>query len=254
MNITTLINNLRDALTASSAINAWCRSIYGKGHTVYKGVDQRNPPAEAEYPMVCLFPLVKDAGQSLEAQDHGIGCVCGVHDSTRSSSTSVIEDSIRSAAYKWTASGSGTSEYYCELAAGGDPSLNEPDGVKVNDVAATEGEAGSLAAGRWAWGDNDALGYSTVYVRLADGTDPDTKAAGYVEATYNVTLVEYAGIDRVEAFRKLVETAIVGAVSSPRFVEEIRVEFEAVEFFPYFLANMEVRVSDRYYGGDDAFK
>ena len=32
---------------------------------------------------------------------------------------------LTSATYKWTASGSGTNEYYCELAGGGDPSITD---------------------------------------------------------------------------------------------------------------------------------
>jgi hypothetical protein len=52
--------------------------------------------------------------------------------------------------------------------------------VYINGSNATEGTVGSLTAGQWDYGDNDALGYSTIYVRLSDGTDPDTKTNGYV--------------------------------------------------------------------------
>lgn len=88
---------------------------------------------------------------------------------------------IRNADYKWTASSSGTSEYYLELAAGGDPGITEPADVLEDGEAMTAGTAGSLTASQWDYGDNDTLGYSTVYVRLADGADPDSKAIGYVE-------------------------------------------------------------------------
>jgi hypothetical protein len=91
--------------------------------------------------------------------------------------------SLRSAIYAWTASGSGTNEYYLRLLAGTDPGLVQPGAAEVyiNSAVATQGTAGALAAGRWGWGDNDTLGYSTVYVRLADGTDPDGKAADYIQ-------------------------------------------------------------------------
>ncbi len=81
--------------------------------------------------------------------------------------------------YKWTLSGSGTNEYHCELAAGGDPGLTEPHSVCTDGRhnLATQGVLGSLAAGEWAWGDNDALGYNTLYVRLANGLDPDAMIA-----------------------------------------------------------------------------
>ena len=91
---------------------------------------------------------------------------------------------IRSASYAWTASGSGTNEYYVRTAASGNPSLSDPTstgGVWINGTFATKGSLGSLAAGEWGYGDNDTLGYSTVYVRLSDGTDPDTKSVGYVQ-------------------------------------------------------------------------
>ena len=82
--------------------------------------------------------------------------------------------------YRWTASGSGTDEYYLELIAGGDPSVDTPLAVSLNDTLSTEGTVGSLAAGEYDYGDNDTLGYDTIYVRLSDGTDPDSKSAGYV--------------------------------------------------------------------------
>ena len=96
--------------------------------------------------------------------------------------------SIRDAIYKWTLSGSGTSEYYLEASGGGNPNINEPDDVAENDSRMTEATVGSLAVGAWDWGDNDTLGYNTVYVRLSDSTDPDGKAANYVEACYTITI------------------------------------------------------------------
>jgi hypothetical protein len=91
------------------------------------------------------------------------------------------EISVRNAAYSWTASGSGTSEYYLRTAGGANPGFQAaPDAVLINAVEATSGTPGSLAAGRYGYGDNDSLGYSTLYVRLSDGTDPDTKALDYI--------------------------------------------------------------------------
>lgn len=96
--------------------------------------------------------------------------------------------SIRSSTYKWTRSGSGTGEYYLEASAGGTPSLSEPAKVIENGTAMTVGTMGSLSASYWDWGDNDSLGYNTVYVRLADDADPDEKSAGYVLAAYTLTV------------------------------------------------------------------
>jgi len=159
MNITTLINAIRDALKGSATINTWCNTNYSQDLTLYKGLDERNPPDSDDYPVAHLYPINKVGGYDLEESEHGIGITVGLYDET-----------------------------------------------------------------------------------LTTTTDDD-----YV-------LKEYRGVDRLEAFRKLVETAALGAVSSPQWAAEIRIEYETVEFFPFFLANMELRVTDPYYQGDDAFK
>jgi hypothetical protein len=91
--------------------------------------------------------------------------------------------SIRTSAYRWVVSGSGTNEYYLELAGGGNPGLTEPTNVQANAVNMAAGTGGALAAGQWDWDDNDTLGFNTVYVRLSDGTDPDSKSRDYLTYT-----------------------------------------------------------------------
>lgn len=96
---------------------------------------------------------------------------------------------IRSAAFQWTASGSGTDEYYLQASGGGNPNtvlsgLVEPANVQASGTALSAGTAGSLALSSWDWADNDTLGYSTVYVRLGSGlADPDAQVDGYVTFT-----------------------------------------------------------------------
>lgn len=99
--------------------------------------------------------------------------------------------SIRDATYKWTASSEGTGEYYCDLAAGGDPSISSPTAVEINSSNAENGTLGSLTANQWAYGNNDGLGFSTVYVRLADDGDPDGEAADYIR--YSTTAGSLTG-------------------------------------------------------------
>ena len=93
--------------------------------------------------------------------------------------------SLRTAAFAWTASGSGTNEYYVRTSGNTNPGFvatpPTSNGVYINGSSATKATAGSLTAGQWAFGDNDTLGYYTVYVRLSDGTDPDSKVADYVQ-------------------------------------------------------------------------
>ena len=88
--------------------------------------------------------------------------------------------------YQWTASGSGTDEYYLEDDGGGDPSIDEPEDVYEDGDEMDDGIMGSLGSGEWGWGDNDSLGYDTVYVRLSDGSDPDSKEDGYVRKNRNM--------------------------------------------------------------------
>jgi len=90
--------------------------------------------------------------------------------------------SIRSSAFQWTLSTGGTTEYYLEVNGGGStPITLEPLEVLEDSFPLVEATVGSLSVGEWDWGDNDALGFDTVYVRLADSTDPDAKANDYVE-------------------------------------------------------------------------
>lgn len=99
--------------------------------------------------------------------------------------------SLRNSSLAWTASGSGTNEYYLRTSGGANPAtgdlsgLVEPANVYENGVAMAAGTAGSLAAGAWDWADNDTLGYSTIYVRLSTSgaTDPDAQATNFITAT-----------------------------------------------------------------------
>ncbi len=87
----------------------------------------------------------------------------------------------------WTDSPTTPNEYYL-------PPSNtfsfkaSPDDVYEDDTAMTPGTLGSLAVGEWAFGNQDTLAFPTIYVRLSDDTDPDSKFAtdeDYLEATYD---------------------------------------------------------------------
>ncbi len=97
-------------------------------------------------------------------------------------------DSAVNTAYAWTVSGSGTNEYYLRTSAPADPSVTDPTTggtVSEGDDEMTNGTVGSLSAGEWDYGDNDSLGYSTVYVRLTSGSaDPDARSDHHVKIHY----------------------------------------------------------------------
>lgn len=88
--------------------------------------------------------------------------------------------SQRTAALRWTTTGTGTAEFFVELAAGGDPSITLPDGVRENGDDMIRGTAGSLRSGQWDYGVQG--GFSTIKVRLSDDADPDTKALDFVQS------------------------------------------------------------------------
>lgn len=108
--------------------------------------------------------------------------------------------------YKWTLTGSGTSEYACELAAGGNPSLSQPGSVFLAGDEATSGTAGSLAANRWAWGSYS--GFNTVIVRLTGNADPNAQTYGYVRAAdYSWQVASGATISVVKGLPYLTSTS-----------------------------------------------
>lgn len=77
--------------------------------------------------------------------------------------------------FSWTISGSGTNEYYLRAydSAGTlvDPLVNAPTKI----AGLTEGVLGSLSYLQWGYGDNDSLGFNTLYMRI--NADPSTRLA-----------------------------------------------------------------------------
>ena len=78
---------------------------------------------------------------------------------------------------EWNVSASGTNEYYLSTAAAADPTAVmlalgayiDPDWIEEDDAAYALGTVGSLLVSEFAFGDNDTLGYSTIYIRLSSG-------------------------------------------------------------------------------------
>ena len=92
--------------------------------------------------------------------------------------------------FRWIKSAGGTNEYYCELAAGGDPGLADPVALYKSGGIYAKGTVGTLAGAQtWAYGDNDTLGFSTVYVKVSSADlDPDTLTDSiYCTYKYRVT-------------------------------------------------------------------
>jgi len=92
--------------------------------------------------------------------------------------------------WTWTASGS---EYYLIQRDGlsDNPVIGEPDMVEFNQALLTSGTAGSLSAGQWAWGDNNSLGYNTLYVRLTGDRNPTTVGIDSIYAYYDNNVIDF---------------------------------------------------------------
>ena len=75
-----------------------------------------------------------------------------------------------------------------------------PNALWLQGVFSSQGTLGSLADHQWAYGDNDTLGYNTVYLRDNSGNPETTGAkielsARYKAATFNgVSFIELDGI------------------------------------------------------------
>lgn len=112
-----------------------------------------------------------------------------------------VTSSIRNATYEWIPSAVGTNEYYLRHTAGnyyrvegsggngtfltnGNPFFSTPDEVSISSITANPGTLGTLANNEWAFGNNDGLGFSTVYIRT-DGGDPDLLAIDDVMVKHN---------------------------------------------------------------------
>lgn len=77
--------------------------------------------------------------------------------------------------------------------------------------------------------------------------EPDMLSTGKTDA------VEYEGIDHIEEFRKLIETAVAGTSMGELLINTLTIEYETIEFFPFFLATMEFKLTKPYYQGDNVF-
>ncbi len=168
---------------------------YGDAQIIFKGNDFSNSTlSDAGDPLIHII----DAGDAIitnnifsNLSDEGIlistssktGRIL-IANNIADSITITHKMNIRSASYTWTASGSGTNEYYLRASGDADPEFGEaPLYVYINSVAATKAALGSLADTNWNFGDNDSLGYETVYIRL-DAGDPDGQASGYVQMSF----------------------------------------------------------------------
>lgn len=143
--------------------------------------------------------FVKDGGQIVGASGNGLDIIkLGKYYWLRSGSGTAeyylldreasAFNIVNTGIYKWVESPAKAGEYYLTTLDATDPDIDEPDvlfeDVNGDDTLMTAGTVGSLTAGSWDYGNNDGLGYNTIYVKLTDGSDPDTQESGYLQAYY----------------------------------------------------------------------
>ncbi len=76
----------------------------------------------------------------------------------------------------WTDSPAQAGEFYMTTPSGGDPGISKPDDVLTDNTVRTEAAVGSLAANQWDYGNNDTLGFNTIYFL----GDPSAQALGWI--------------------------------------------------------------------------
>jgi len=99
--------------------------------------------------------------------------------------------------YTWTLDAGG--RYYLRRIGNLNPLIPQPINVYESPASGTTalvpGTIASLNAGEWAYGDNNTLGYSTIYVRLVAGSGAPVNngvSAGYARLGMNVTNCRFA--------------------------------------------------------------
>ncbi|WP_054031019.1 hypothetical protein [Desulfatitalea tepidiphila] len=73
--------------------------------------------------------------------------------------------------------------------------------------------------------------------------DDTTRTTGQV--------LEYNSIRRVEEFRKLIESAIMGIDTGNALIETVEIEYSVVEAFPFAWAGMVIEINEHFILGSD---
>jgi hypothetical protein len=82
MDINTILTTLRDAIADDSATKTWTQSIYEADHTLFVGIDSRNPPGEADCPYVAIYHDSRGTGTGNAKKECNITVVCAIHDAS----------------------------------------------------------------------------------------------------------------------------------------------------------------------------
>ena len=152
----------------------------------------------------------------------------------------LLHDIVKNGTYRWLLSSSGTGEYYCTKEDGSDPGFDDYGSAKnlgnvyINQLLARKGTAGSLIAGTWDYTDNDFLGFATIYVRLNDDADPDSKPTGYVKSGATGLSKDIEGTNDHEFIKDNIGLTIVDSAQDDMpFIQPSILPFETLQAYAY---------------------
>jgi hypothetical protein len=129
------------------------------------------------------------------------------------------DHNVYASMYKWVESSTSNEWYIVNSSDAGDPNVGEPTNIVVDTVSYTEGTVGSLAADEYDYGDNDTLGFNTIYIYST--TDPngavgtgirDEVAPKIISSEADSTESDYYLIDRIESDTSL---SVYGEIQTP---------------------------------------
>jgi hypothetical protein len=78
MTTSQILEATRDALAADTALTDWCVAQFGTAPTILLGLDDKNPPAEDEYPLVALIGVDQERGNARREVDWRLHLGAGV--------------------------------------------------------------------------------------------------------------------------------------------------------------------------------
>jgi hypothetical protein len=277
-NINTMIDNWKLIIANDQTLKTWTQATYAKDPILYVGIDERDRPPDADYPCILLYPGRKSSGYQREAIEHIIGVSTAVQNAKREpylKELPGLAEGTNSATLKTTAD--------CTYnIAGVDYTKDITDNIAMTAAAeqaisiycyylisidttgavtVTKGTDSTTAAeaaiAMPALPANSApLG--TILIQtdgshtFTSGTT-DLSAAGITKTIKDWNIKEYKGVKEGETFRQKVLSAISGMTDAQRGgrIDQVETEFAMIEFFPHFVTEMQLTITDDLYQGID---
>jgi hypothetical protein len=277
-NINTILDNWKLIIALDPLIRAWTQATYSKDHTIYIGIDERDRPPDADYPCILLYPARKSSGYQKEVVEHIIGVSMGVinaqrepylkelpglAEGTNAHTLKIAADctySINGIDYTkdaadniaMTACVEQAINTYCYYLV----SINKTGSVTVTKGTSAATSADAAIALPALPADSAPLG--TILI-LTDATHTftsgttDLSAAGITATIRDWNIKEYKGVKEAENFRQKVLAAIKSMTEAQRggMIDSDDPEYAMIEFYPHFVIDMPLTITQSLYQGVD---